>query len=204
MRVCVAWVAMATLGTAYAQPVPADDGTVVASMAMPAVTQSTRAAVPHLDQGYALLDDGQSERAMSELRLAVDEEVGSLRALRALGLAAALDGSLDDAELALHRAASVEPNDLDTVEMLAMVRARRGDWQGAQAMFQRVVRADAARGASWLGLARAYLALDRGDDALSAVDEAVRLEVAGALLLKVEALEASGDRRAARQLRRSL
>ena len=199
------WLAIAGVWTASVATAsePADD-TVVVSMATPAVVLPVRTEDPALERGHHLMASGDVLAAIPELRDAVSEEVGSLRALRTLGQALLLAGDLEEAESVLHRAASVDPEHVDTVEMLAIVRFQRGNYEGAHSMFQRVLRVDADRDSSIIGVARCHVRSNEPGQALVHTAHAMELGVPGAAELHADALSASGQGRAARRLRREL
>lgn len=178
------------------------DESVVASMAMPAVTQEQRTPRPMLDQAYGTSRRDGVQAALPLFEAAVDEQVGSLSSLRALGHARALAGDLSGAHTALLRAAMVEPEHSDTLEMLAIVRHRTGDYSGALSMFERVLRIDADCGAAWLGLARTHLALGHATQATAPAQRAFDLRIAGSRQVLSDTLRATGDVRQARQVLR--
>jgi tetratricopeptide (TPR) repeat protein len=196
----VAWLAWSS---ASAQPSPsASEDAVVASMVLPAVTQRQRSTEPARVRGHLAVTSGDWQAAVQLFELAVEEEAGSLRALRSLGYAHAFGSDLDAAHEALYRAASIDPSHAPTIEMLAVVRYRQADYEGALSMFERLSRLQPDGAGAWLGLGRAALMAASPDKALEPLERAIALGENAAVEPYVEALKQLGRRREARQIAR--
>ncbi len=203
MRCMAMSVALLAWSSALAQPSPsASDDAVVASMALPAVSMRQRSAVPAHVQGRAAADSGDWQSAIPLFELAVEEEAGSLRSLRSLGHAHAFVGNLDAAHEALYQAASVDPSHAPTIEMLAVVRYRQADYEGALSMFERLGRLQPDGVAAWLGQGRVFLIVASPDQAIEPLQRAIALGEEAAVEPCVRALKQVGRRREARRLAR--
>lgn len=203
MRCLAMSVALLAWSSALAQPSPsAPDDSVVASMALPAVTMRQRTVDPALVRGHAAADSGDWQAAVPLLELAVEEEAGSLRTLRSLGHAHAFAGDLDAAHAVLYRAASIDPSHAPTIEMLAVVRYRQADYEGALSMFERLGRLQPDGVVAWLGQGRAALMIASPDKAIEPLQRAIALGERAAVEPCVDALKQLGRRQEARQLER--
>lgn len=196
-------VALLVTAPALAQPSPsASDDAVVASMAMPAVSQRQRPAAPALVRARTAADSGDWQTAVPLFELAVTEEAGSLRSLRSLGHAHAFVGDLDAAHDALYRAASIDPSHASTIEMLAVVRYRQANYEGALSMFERLGRLDPDGTSAWLGQGRSALMMSSPDKAVEPLRRAVALGEQAAVEPCIDALKKLGLRQEARQFAR--
>jgi tetratricopeptide (TPR) repeat protein len=161
-----------------------------------------RSVEPALSLGRTAADSGDWQTAIPLLELAVEEEAGSLRTLRSLGHAYAFAGDLDASHEVLYRAASIDPSHAPTIEMLAIVRFRQADYEGALSMFERLGRLQPDGVVAWLGQGRAALMIASPDKALEPLERAIALGELAAVEPCVQALKELGRHREARQLAR--
>lgn len=193
--VCAAW------SSAHAQPSPTpSEDAVVASMSLPAVSMRHRTTEAALVRGREAADSGDWDSAVRLFELAVEEEAGSLRTLRTLGHAYAFAGDLEAAHEVLYRAASIDPSHAPTIEMLAVVRYRQANYEGAVSMFERLGRLDPDGTSAWLGLGRSALMSSSPEAALDPLQRAISLGERAAVEPCVDALKQLGRRREARLL----
>jgi Flp pilus assembly protein TadD len=132
-----------------------------------------------LDLGFGLLQAGQLDSAATHLEAllkaaASDERVAAVRhfALQFLAQVRAGQGRTKEALVLLDQAIDAGRTDPNPVRLRAQLRVLTGDQEGALADYQLLVRANPDDAGALVGAAGALLALNRLDEAATAVDKA--------------------------------
>jgi len=123
---------------------------------------------------YRLLK--QPERAVAELRLALDHDPRFTRAAHMLAYLHAAREQFDLALPLLEQTVSLRPRDADAWYNLGFARDRAHDPAPAIEAFREAVRLSPRLDLAWYGLGRCHAALDQLDDAVKAFEEAARLQ----------------------------
>src|SRR5581483_5303140 len=135
----------------------------------------TRSAAPWLDLGNVLLGGGRLDEALAAIDDAARRDVADSSNVRERGAILAALGRLDEAEHDLEAARALAPGDFRTVELLAEVHARRGDYARAEALLD----AMSGLGADEEGLRLLDLAKVRAYRGDPSARETLRRAVAG-------------------------
>jgi tetratricopeptide (TPR) repeat protein len=159
----------------------------------------------HVERAEQLLDEGDTQAAIEELRAALALRPDHARAAYLLGVALARRGMLEEAEEVLVRATEVRPDLAEAQLALGEVRRRLGRVDGAAEAFRKALEAPSGdlglRTEAHRGLGAAYLDLGRADRAVRELRKAAALD-AGDLEtqgLLGRAFAARGELDAARQ-----
>ena len=146
-----------------------------------AVARAPRAQRPHLNLAFALWERGRHEEAVKHYRLALDFGGRAAPADEAfiqnnLGVVLLSAGRLDEADVALTRAAELDPGNASALANLALLAFRRGDLDLAERQAKRALRLRPDHGGALEVLGGVRLA--RGDPAgaLDPLERAVRAD----------------------------
>ncbi|MSP61939.1 MAG: tetratricopeptide repeat protein [Myxococcales bacterium] len=158
----------------------------------------------HVEMGSAMLERGELDFAIRELRAAVAKRPDHARAGYLLGLACARKGDLVAAEEALAQTVAQREDFAEALVALGEVQRRQGRVEGAAESFRKALEAGlsdgALRGEAYRGLGAAWLALGRTDKAVRELRKAAAQipEDTETQALLGRALLARGDLDAAR------
>jgi tetratricopeptide (TPR) repeat protein/tRNA A-37 threonylcarbamoyl transferase component Bud32 len=113
----------------------------IASLAHQAVADAPSLPYAHLAQGFVLfLQEGGYEKALAEIRRALDLQEDFADAHAFLGQLLALRGRIDEAEAASRKACALDPNSPGALQILAQVLSLRGKHHEALEACQNAVR----------------------------------------------------------------
>ncbi len=104
--------------------------------------------------GYALLDARRVPEAVQHFRLALEAQPSSVSSLVGLAAALRLLGEPGEAESVCEGALRIAPEDPQALSLLAELRADRGRFDEAQALFARAITADPDCAAAYGGIAQ--------------------------------------------------
>ena len=130
----------------------------------------------HMNLGHAWLRVRDFERAMPELRAAVELHPEYALAHNNLGGALAEQGNLDEAIAHYHRALALAPRLSDAHYNLGLARARQSRFDDAIREYQEVLREDPAHAEAWDAMGNAHVRAGRLEQAIDSYREAVRLD----------------------------
>ena len=135
----------------------------------------------HLDALYGLgwvyQLDGDPERAREYFKRCIHVAPDDYRGYKGLGSVAMVRGHLDRAEEYLQQALNKAPDEPTVLNSLALVRTSSEHCSEAMGLLEKAIEIDPTRGEYRLNLAECLHRLDRHDEALSAVDEALSLSI---------------------------
>jgi tetratricopeptide (TPR) repeat protein len=139
-----------------------------------AVTTHPDNARLYAELGSLLLDRNQTEKALRQLRRAVDLGAGR-SAHGQLAHALFATGQYDEAEQVLRSYNDRYPGDFDVNMELAYIYHERGDYKSALPRYRAAVYANSKSIDARVGLAKTLTALDRIDSAIRVYDEALEI-----------------------------
>ncbi len=121
-----------------------------------------------------LADDGQTEAALAEARLAVERRPAFARNQEVLGWAHYRAGHWPEAADAYRRITELQPDNAWAFQMLGSMRHYAGDLDGAATAYREALRL-APDASAWANLGYVHFARGSLSEALEAYDEGVRL-----------------------------
>jgi len=137
---------------------------------------------------------GAIPRGIADLTVYLERHPTSSLAHTKRGIRHLWNGDAASAERDFTRAIELDPKNAEANDDLGVIKARRGDYEGAARHFAATLKLDPSYQKAWHNLAMTRFLLGLETQALSTVNEALRLspENRNSLLLKAEILEALG------------
>jgi tetratricopeptide (TPR) repeat protein len=124
----------------------------------------------------ALIQNGQTEKALAELESFLDTKVDDEVALSLYGLALIRNGDTERALSTFKHAAEVYPDAVNAHENLAFIAMKAGDREQAIESYERTTRLSPASYRAWVHLGKLYFDAGDFEAALQAVDKAEKLD----------------------------
>jgi tetratricopeptide (TPR) repeat protein len=129
----------------------------------------------HLILGKAYLNREEPEKALPELQRAGAANPNLPFVHFSMGLAHLRLNHNEEAEAEFRKDLAVEPDLADTYEQLGQLYQRAGNDEEAARLFHEALARNASMPASLFGLAKIYMQQEKYNEALLAIDSAVRL-----------------------------